>query len=147
VVATSKIGVELPVKIVRDSKIQTVQVKLDPYPEDMAMAGKEKDTKSTQSTGITVEANDSQFAKRANINSDKGVVISAIDANSPAAKSDLALGDLILEIDKVEVNSPVEFYKALNDAKDNMEKSGKKAILLYVQDRNKAYKYVILKFE
>ena len=146
VVATAKIGVELPVTVIRDNKEQIVKVKLDPYPEDMAAAGKEKDSKGTMSSGISVEANDSQFAKRANINSDKGVVISAIEAGSPASKSDLQVGDLILEIERAEINKPVDFYKELNEAKDRMDKSGKKAILLYVQDRNKAYKYVILKF-
>jgi serine protease Do len=146
-VATAKIGVEIPVRILRDNKNLSIKVKLDPYPEDVVAAGKEKDTKSTMASGITVEANDSQFAKRMNITSEKGVVISKIDSNSPAAKSDLAVGDVILEIDKVEVNTPADFYKELNNAKDKMDKSGKKALMLYVQDRNKAFKYVILKFE
>jgi len=146
-VATAKIGIDIPVKIIRDNKEQTVKVKLDPYPEDMAAAGKEMDTKSSMASGISVEANDSQFAKRANISSDKGVVISKIDSGSPASKSDLAVGDLILEVERQEINTPADFYKELNVAKDKMDKSGKKAVMLYIQDRNKAYKYVIVKFE
>lgn len=146
-VATAKIGVDIPVKILRDNRNMSIKVKLDPYPEDVVAAGKEKDTKSTMASGITVEANDSQFAKRMNITSDKGVVISKIDGNSPAAKSDLAVGDIILEIERTEVNTPADFYKELNAAKDKMDKSGKKALMLYVQDSNKAFKYVILKFE
>ncbi|MFB3844562.1 MAG: Do family serine endopeptidase [Candidatus Cloacimonadaceae bacterium] len=146
-VATAKIGVNIPVKILRDNQTITLSVKLDPYPEDVVVAGKEKDTTTKIASGITVEANDSQFAKRLNINTDKGVVISKIDANSPAAKSDLAVGDIILEIERHEVNTPADFYRELNAAKERMDKGGKKAILLYVQDRNKVYKYVVLKFE
>ncbi len=146
-VATAKIGIDIPVRIMRENKQVNIKVKLDPYPEDVVAAGKDKDTKSSVASGITVEANDSQFAKRLNLSIDKGVVISKIDADSPAAKSDLSIGDVILEIDKKEVNTPADFYKELNDAKDKMDESGKKKILLYVQDRNKAYKYVVLSFE
>jgi serine protease Do len=146
-VATAKIGIDLPVKLIRDNKEITLKVKLDPYPEDMIASGKEKDTKGNLASGISVEANDSQFAKRMNITTDKGVVISKIDLNSPAAKSDLTVGDIILEIEKQEVDTPADFYKELNKAKESMEKSGKKAILLYVQDKSKLFRYVILKFE
>jgi serine protease Do len=147
VVATAKIGVNTPVRLLRDEKEVVLNVKLDPYPEDIAAAGKEKDTKSTMASGITVEANDSQFAKRMNVNTDKGVVVSKIDADSPAAKSDLQVGNVILEIERTEINNPADFYKELNAAKDRMDKGGKKALLLYVQDNNKAFRYVILKFE
>jgi len=146
-VATAKIGVDIPVKLFRDNMEKTMKVKLDPFPEDAVAAGKEKDTKSTMASGITVEANDSQFAKRMNIITDKGVVISKIEAGSPAAKSDLAVGDVILEIEKKEINTPADFYKELNAAKDKLDKSDKKKLLLYVQDKYKAYKYVILSFD
>jgi serine protease Do len=146
-VATAKIGIDIPVKLKRDNKEVTKLVKLDPYPEDVVAAGKEKDVKSTQASGITVEANDSQYAKRMNVNTDKGVIVSKIDADSPASKSDLSVGDIILEIEKKEINTPAEFYKELNAAKEKMDKSDKKRMMLYIQDRNKMYKYVILNFE
>lgn len=146
-VATAKIGVDIPVKLKRDNREVTKMVKLDPYPEDVVAAGKEKDVKSTQASGITVEANDSQYAKRMNVNTDKGVIVSKIDADSPASKSDLSVGDIILEIEKKEINTPAEFYKELNAAKEKMDKSDKKRMMLYIQDRNKMYKYVILNFE
>ena len=146
-VATSRIGINIPVKIIRDNKERIIQVKLDPFPEDAVAAGKEADTKSTMASGITVEANDSQFAKRMNVNSDKGVVISKIDSGSPASKSDLSVGDIILEIEKKEVNTPADFYRELNAAKEKLDKSDNKRLLLYVQDRNKAYKFVVINFE
>ncbi len=146
-VATAKIGEDLPVKVKRDGKELTLKVKLDPYPEDVVVAAKEKDTKGTMASGISVEANDSQFAKRMGVESSKGVVISKIEANTPAAKSELAVGDLILKIEGEEVNSPAEFYKELNKAKENMEKANRKYIKMYVQDRNKVPKFVVLKFE
>jgi serine protease Do len=146
-VATAKIGRDIPVRLKRDNTEITKTVKLDPYPEDLVAAGKEKDATSTQASGITVEANDSQFAKRMNINTDKGVVVSKIDSGSPASKSELQVGDIILEIEKSEINTPAEFYRELNNAKDKMDKSGKKRMMLYVQDRNKIFKYVILNFE
>ena len=82
-----------------------------------------------------------------NVDTDKGVIVSKIDADSPASKSDLSVGDIILEIEKKEINTPAEFYKELNAAKEKMDKSDKKRMMLYIQDRNKMYKYVILNFE
>jgi len=146
-VATAKIGIDIPVKIIRDDQEMILKVKLDPFPEDAVAAGKEKDSKSSLASGISVEANDSQYAKRMNITTDKGVVVSKIESGSPADKSDLKVGDVILEIERREVNTPADFYKELNNTKEAMDKSGKKKLLLYVQDSNKAYKFVVLSFE
>jgi len=146
-VATAKVDQEVPVKIIRDGKEMTLKVKLEEYPEDIVALGKEKDSKGSQASGLSVEANDSQFAKRLGIDSNKGVVVNQIESDSPAAKAGLSVGDIILEVERNEVNTPAEFYKALSDARDKLDKSGKTGILLYVMDRNKSGKYVILKLK
>ena len=123
----------------------TVKVILEAYPEDTLAAT--DSTKGTLATGITVEAIDSAIAKRLNVKSDKGVVVTKVEPNSAAAKSGLKVGYVILKIEGNEVNSPKEFGTELEKAKANMEKENRKTIRLYVLDTNNQPFILILKFE
>lgn len=145
-VATAKIGVEIPIKIIRKNSEKTIRVVLDAYPED-SVAASDKVGASTLTTGISVESLDSQFAKRNNIQNDKGVVVTAVDGNSPAAKAGLQPGFVILSIDDIEVNSVNEFRGALATAKEEMEKSGRKTMRIYGVSRDKNYGFFVLRFE
>ncbi len=146
-VATSAIGEEVPVRILRDNKERTIKVMLEAFPEDSVAGVSDKNGKTAVATGISVDSIDSQFAKRLNITSDKGVVVSAIDANSPAARSGLQPGFVILTIDGREVNSVSEFRTVLAEVKDKMDKDGRKIMRLYVIDRNQVPQFIILRFE
>ena len=146
-VATAKIGVSVPVKIIRDNKEKTINIVLDAFPEDSIALGGDKPGKSTVATGISVEGLDSQFAKRMNITADKGVVVSSIDANSPASRSGLQVGFVIVSIDGIEVNSVNEFRTVLGETKDKMDTESRKTMRLYVIDRNKTPQFLILRFD
>ncbi|MDY0218679.1 MAG: Do family serine endopeptidase [Candidatus Cloacimonas acidaminovorans] len=144
-IATAKAGQEVALKILRNKKEMTVKVILEAYPEDTIATA---DTaKGTLATGITVEAIDSPTAKRLNVKSDKGVVVTKVEPNSVAAKSGLKVGYVILKIEGKEVNSPKEFNTELEKAKTNMEKENRKTIRLYVLDTNNQPAILILKFE
>ncbi len=144
-IATSKVGQDISLKILRNKKEMTVKVTLEAYPEDTIATA--DTTKGTLATGITVEAIDSPTAKRLNVKSDKGVVVTKVEPNSVAAKSGLKVGYVILKIEGKEVNSPKEFNTELEKAKTNMEKENRKTIRLYVLDTNNQPSILILKFE
>jgi len=146
-VATSTIGEEIPVKILRDNKERTLKVILEAFPEDSVASTTDKNGKTAVATGISVESIDSQYAKRLNITSDKGVVVSGIEPDSPAARSGLQAGYIILSIDGSEVNSVSEFRTVLAEAKDAMDEAGRKYMRLYVIDRNQAPQFVVLRFD
>ncbi|MFH1073461.1 MAG: PDZ domain-containing protein, partial [Candidatus Firestonebacteria bacterium] len=56
-------------------------------------------------------------AKKFGIKSDdKGVVITAVEKNSPADKGDLQAGDLIKEVDKKKIQDKDDFEKAMKAA-------------------------------
>ena len=146
-VATAKIGDKVPVKILRDGKTETVNVTLEGFPEDIVAAVEVDGVKTAIATGIKVDSLDSDIAKRLNVQGKRGVLVSAVDPNTPAARAGLAQGMIILEIDGKEVNSISEFNSALSTAIKNMEDRGRNTIRLYVLDRNNIPSFVVLRFE
>lgn len=146
-VATSKIGERVPVKIIRDNKTETIYIDLEAYPEEGAIAGKDGELKTGTSSGITVEAMDSDYAKQLKLTGDKGVVIRSVELDSPAAKAGLTAGFVILAVGNVEVNSPEEYRTAMNDAIIGLENKSNKSIRLLVIDKNKYRYFTVLRFK
>lgn len=146
-VATAKIGDKVPVKILRNGKTETVNVTLEGFPEDIVAAVEVDGVKTAIATGIKVDEMDSALAKRLNVEGNKGVLISAVDPNTPAANAGLAQGMVILQIEDNEVNSISEFNSVLSSAIKNMEQRGRNTIRLYVLDRNKTPSFKVLRFE
>ncbi len=145
-VATSKVGTRVPVKLIRENKQETLFIQLDSYPEDGPVASAEKPA-TNGGPGITVEAIDSAYAKRNNITAEKGVIVSSIEPNSPADKSALQVGYLILKVDRETVTSPEDYKTALDKAIDRMTRAGRKTLPLYVMDKNKNEMFVVLRFD
>ncbi len=146
-VATSDIGKQLPVKIVRDNKEDIIKITLDAFPDDGTVATTDKAGKASVGSGISVDALDSQIAKRLGVTADKGVVVTSVTANSPAAKAGIAVGNVIASIEGIEVNSPADFSKVMTDVQSKMEKTNRKIIRLYVIDKSKNPQFVVLRFE
>jgi len=144
-VATSKVGTKVPVKIIREDKVKTLYIQLDNFPED-TVAETEEAAAPDSGAGISVEATDSAYAQRNNIKASKGVIVSAIESNSPASKAGIQVGFVVLKVGNTEVNSPEEYSAAMNAAIDKMRKDERNTIILYVQDRNKTEQFVVLRF-
>ncbi|MDP2172402.1 MAG: PDZ domain-containing protein [Candidatus Cloacimonadaceae bacterium] len=70
-----------------------------------------------------------------------------MEPNSPAAKSGLRVGFVILSIDSIEVMSPKIFASVLETMKACMEKDKRKTIRLYLIDTNKQPIFMVLRFE
>lgn len=144
-VATSKVGTSIPLKVYRDNKEQRINITLEAYPDDTVIAS---DTnKGNVGTGISVDSMDSTLAKRMGVTDEKGVIVSKVEANSPAAKSGLKVGYIIQSVDGTEVNSPKEFAAALDKAKDKAEDGIVKSIRLYVINTDKQPMFLILKLD
>jgi serine protease Do len=144
-VATSKIGTNVPVKVIRDNGEINLSIVLDAYPEEDAVASA-GETESSGKAGITVEERDGTFAKRYNITADHGVIVSAIESDSAASQAPLQVGYIILKVGSVEVETPEEYYDAMEAAIQKMKEEGRNTIVLYVMDRNMNEHFVVLKF-
>ena len=140
-VANSKVGDKVDIKIIRKGKELIKKAKLEAYPET-SVAKKESKQKSTSKwLGIEVQDIDSDFAKRMKISADKGAVVSKIIVDSPADESELSVGDVILEIDYQEIKDTDDYYSLI----ENLRKEDKSSILLYVLTGKNYYHYVAIK--
>lgn len=144
-VATARIGIRVPVKVIRDNETRILHIQLDSFPEDKVASAEEAVATDT-GAGISVEARDSAYAQRNNIKADKGVIVSAIESNSPASKAGIQVGFVILQVGNTIVNSPDEYRTAMDAALAQMKKDGRNTAILYVQDRNKNEQFVVLRF-
>nr|MDK2851061.1 serine protease Do [Candidatus Cloacimonadota bacterium] len=146
-VATARIGQKVPIKILRDNKEMQLTVKLESFPDNTDSAAVENSSEPSFSSGISVEEIDSEFARRMHISSENGVVISSVELNSPAYRAGLQPGMIILQVEGTTVNSVEEFTEALSNAIQNMRDNNRKAIRLYVLNRNQIPMFAVLRFD
>jgi serine protease Do len=121
--ATARLGV------VSKGKDKTVSVTLGDYPKDQKQAragGSDTDTPDAAEThlGLTL-------APGRNVagSDGKGVVVTNVDADGPAAERGFKTGDVILEVAGKSVSTPSEVRTALADARSE----GKRTVLLRVK--------------
>ena len=70
----------------------------------------------------------------------KGVVITGVDANSPAADKRLNPGDVIVEVAQEAIANPTDLQKKL----DQLKKDGRKSALLLVANADGELRFVAL---
>ena len=135
-IAGVKPGETLDVDIIRKGEKKTVRVKIG------AMPGAKKLTKLKRShkseipklakLGIAVEAAESG----------EGLVVRQVDPQGTAAQKGIRRGDIIVEIDGIDINDP----DALKAALQRFAKAGKESVLLLVRSRDRQ-RFVVLPLE
>ena len=155
IVASMPVGKEVPVTVMRDGKEQTLNVTLGRLPEDPQQAslqtGEGKNGPAAPGKSVVQRALGMEFSKldadarkRYDIkDSVKGVVITQVSPNSPAADKGIKEGDVVVEINQEPVAAPADVTaktKALKDA-------GKKTALFLVANQAGEVRFVALGLE
>ena len=91
-------------------------------------------------TGISIHSIDDGIAKYYNLKSKYGVIVTKVEANSPAVKAGIEVGDVILEINSSKVNDEKTIVYLLHQARTN------DTLKLKIQRNNKPF-IVNLKLE
>jgi serine protease Do len=155
-VSTTAIGTAVVLDVIRDGKPQQVKVTLEELPggdpnrvgqtetpqpkKDM---GKDAGKAARQSLGINLTPLTPDLRRRLNMEpKDPGVVITGVNQNSDAARKNLSPGDVLIEVDRVVVNSPEEAAKAVDAAR----KAGKSTVLLRIR-KDGSYFFVGVKLQ
>jgi serine protease Do len=130
-VAATPPGTEVTLKIQRDEKEQEIKVTLNEASQDeqpaeprSGPAGKTEGGTDGGKLGVTVEPLTTDLAKKLGLPADtKGLVVSDVDEDGPAAEAGIRQGDVILSVNRQEVQT----VEAMREA---LAKSSNRALLL-----------------
>ncbi|HEX3576805.1 MAG TPA: PDZ domain-containing protein, partial [Rhodopila sp.] len=148
IVADAEVGKEVPVVLWRDGKEVTVQTTLAERPADAELASADTGNKPADATkptdltglGMKVAPVSQELKDKFQLGADqKGVVITDVSPNTPAAERGLKPGDVIMEVQQTEVAAPSDIQKQVDAAK----KADRKNVLMLIQ-REGGVQYVPL---
>jgi serine protease Do len=141
-VAQSKAGSEITLKILRAGKEFTVKALITELPKDVAEVVPEQlpdNSELKALAGLTVMDLSKEIIRQLGFNKDeKGVVVVKVEAGSPADDAEIKKGDVIKEINKKTVNSSEDFNRIAKNVKMN------DSVLLFINRNGKKF-YVILR--
>ncbi len=149
IVASTEIGKEVTVVVWRRGKKVELTAVLGELPSDEELAQVDQGNGEGPTAiaeipelGLKIASLHAELRSRFELGEDaKGVVVVEVDPGSSAAQEGLQPGDLIVEVNQEEVNSPPEVLARVNQAKQE----GKKSVLLLV-DRKGDLRFVALRF-
>ncbi|MBK1658711.1 DegQ family serine endoprotease [Paracraurococcus ruber] len=119
IVADTPVGRAVPVIVWRDGKEQTLQVTVGELPADTQQAAATPGPQPARPTelsglGLRVSPISPETRERFSLKPDqRGVVITEVAPNSPAAERELRPGDVIVEVQQERVNTPQEVQQRL----------------------------------
>src|SRR5271166_2349148 len=148
VVADTPVGKQTPVVVIRKGREETKTVTLGRLEDGEKLAavntkdnGAQEQTVVKKTLGIELANISDDLRKRYKIKDTvKGIVITGIDASSPAADKRLSPGDVIVEIAQEAVTSIDDFQAKI----DKLKKDGRKSALLLVAAADGELRFVAL---
>ena len=148
VVADTPVGKQTPVVVIRKGKEVTKTVTLGRLEDGEKLAAAEAKSNGApdrtvvkKTLGIELANISDELRRRYNIKDTvKGIVITGVDANSPAAEKRLSPGDVIVEIAQEAVATPDDFQARI----DKLKKEGRKSALLLVAGADGELRFVAL---
>jgi len=123
-VASTPVGKSVDVKVYRNGKTVDREVKISAM-EETAEASTTPTPKKT--LGISVQNLTPEMARRLRLKTEAGVVVTRVEAGSPAADSGIQTGDIVREVNRKPVKDADDLVQKIEQAKDQNN------ILLLVQ--------------
>jgi len=139
--ADTEVGTEVKLSIVRDGSQQEITVKIGERKAGIKQATAQPAQKEGEKVlGITVTDLTPEAAEQYGITAKQGVVVTEVTENSPADDAGVMKGDVIREINSVEVKNTDDFHKAAG----NVKKGGDVVLLI---ERGNAMIYLAFTLE
>jgi len=145
IVGDTPVGKDVPVVIIRKGKeeVKTVRLgRLEDTPQQASVktdAPAEEKSVVQKALGLSLAGMTDELRKKYKIkDAVKGVVITAVEANSAAAEKRLNAGDVIVKVTDEEVSNPADVQKRI----DQLKKDGKKTALLLVANTEGDVRFV-----
>jgi serine protease Do len=127
----------VPIKVWRDGRELSLKVEVGELKESeekaaLSTPGPEKPGagQSIEALGLSAAAIDDRTRDRYGLEEDaRGVVITSVDPNGPAADQGIRVGDRIVEVAQEPVSTPAQLAAKIKAARS----SGRKAVLMLVE--------------
>jgi len=146
-VSQTPIGKTVDVEVVRKGERRTLKVTVARLMEDDAAAQKPAGENTPQSgrlIGLALAPLDDDLRKQHGLDAKvKGVVVTQVDPQSPAAKRGIKVGDVIVEAGQDAVSSVADVAAGI----EKIRKAGRKAILLRVEDAKGELRFIAVPLE
>jgi serine protease Do len=147
IVGDTPVGKDVPVVIIRKGKEETKTVRLGRLEDTPQQASVKTDAPAEDKSvvqkalGLSLAAMSDDLRKKHKIkDAVKGVVITAVEANSAAAEKRLNVGDVIVKVTDEEVANAADVQKRI----DQLKKDGKKTALLLVANAEGDVRFVAI---
>ncbi|MCK9276076.1 MAG: DegQ family serine endoprotease [Syntrophales bacterium] len=135
IVAAIPVGKEVPVEVIRDGDKRRFSVTVTARPEKDVIA---RGGDSKKWFGMTVQEINPEISEHFGLSETSGVIVSEVDPGSPASQAGVQSGDIILQVNKIRINSLKEYSKTLSNI--NPEKGA-----LFLIERENSRFFVVLK--
>jgi len=117
-VGTTAIGTDSKLTVLRNGKKETLEVTIGQHQTETASAAPAHDNAVGKSLGVTVAPlNETTRTKIGVPENVRGVVVTGLQPDSPAAKAGLHRGDVIVRLGNEPIDSPEDLKKALENQK------------------------------
>jgi serine protease Do len=130
-VAMHKPGTDVDLTVLRDGKRKKLTVTLETRP-DIATLASGGESKTQEQVGVLVQTLTRELAERLDYEGLSGVVVTEVEAGSPADEAGIQPGDLITEVNR----EPVRNVRQWNEALAKAAEKGK--VLVRVRDESGA---------
>lgn len=134
-IALSPPGSKQKLAIIRDGKRKNITVKIGKLERQEQIDIVED--KSSEVLGITVQTVTRPLADQFGIKAGEGVLVTHVKSNSIASLAGISVNTVILQVDRVAINSVTDFQREINKSSKN------RRVLLLVQ-KGKRRQYVVL---
>ena len=112
-------GSRKEITVIRNGKRKTLTATIGTLTkEEMAQAGGNDSTQSSEQLGLTVQTLTPQLAQQFNTEPGKGVVVTDVASGSIAQQAGLRPGAVILQVNRKPVSNVTEYRQALNASKN-----------------------------
>ncbi len=134
-------GASVKITILRDSKEQDITVVLGKLPTDLKVADKSRSTPDDGAGSTSLADLGLSVAPASDVDAGPdGVAIVKVDPRGAAARKNLKVGDIILEVQGKPVSTAADITAAVKEAKQD----GRHAVLLRVRTGDQAARFVPL---
>ncbi|KAF0181170.1 MAG: degP [Limisphaerales bacterium] len=115
----NKVGIPVTLSVVRNGKPMKIKVTPEEWPDepaDLLASNKPSNEVQADDLGITVKALTRELAREHSVKLTEGLIVTEVDAGSPAAKRGLKAGIVITEVNGKPVSDLRDFSAALKGA-------------------------------